>query len=447
MKKFGFGKKEKSERDDGDSIRSGLFGRKKTTPSQDENPYAQQPAEDPYARMTPYQHARTDLAAGPRGPPAGLPTGPSPSNSYGTPPPSYSAPAQEKSGYQPQRYGASGGYGGNRYDVGPSTSGLNRTGASPAPSYGTPRVSARGPGGYGGLGPAEENHIKDELLAGATGKYVGQGPPAPSYKPENSGSGLSNTAENNAGGYGFSGGYGEQRELTAEELEEQEYQDIRSQGLQMKRDDVSSLQRTLQIAANTLELADGTTARLNEQEDMLRNTEKNLDTARIHTKIADEKTRELKTLNRSMFAFHAKNPFTSSKREEEAIQAYLQSYQEDTEIGGKTRAERYKSEQERMRQGKVLNAPTRPFGVTQQPSQRERKFMFDDEDEEEGQLEDELGELINMAGGAVTQLHQKAVGMGQSLERQNPLIDRLADKSTDVDIGLAKTRAVMNRIR
>jgi hypothetical protein len=160
---------------------------------------------------------------------------------------------------------------------------------------------------------------------------------------------------------------------------------------------------------------------------MLRNTEKNLDAARIHTKIADEKTRELKTLNRSMFAFHAKNPFTKSKRDEAAVQAYLQSYQEDTDIGGKTRAERYKAEQERMRQDMGSNAPTRPFGV-HRPPQRDRKFVFDDNDEEEGELEDELGGLIDMTGVAVTELHKRAVVIGQSVDRQNPLIDRMADK-------------------
>jgi hypothetical protein len=254
---------------------------------------------------------------------------------------------------------------------------------------------------------------------------VKQGTSAPSQQPGITDSGSPAATNPQPGGYGSSGGYGEERELTAEELEEQDLQGIRNEVLQTKRDDVATLQRINQLGLNTLQLADSTTRTLDQQEDMLLNTDKNLDTSRIYTKIADEKTQELKTLNRSMFAVG--NPFTKSKRERQAIEREVQNHQGNMNIQGGTRANGYKVEQERRQRDKGFNSPNQAFGV-HPPTQREKKYMLEDDDAEDEELEDEIAVGIGMASGLASELHKRAVAMGEAVDRQNPLIDRLAYK-------------------
>ncbi|RKU46098.1 Meiosis-specific subunit of the t-SNARE complex [Coniochaeta pulveracea] len=450
MKKFGFGRKEKSEKDDGDSNRSGLFGRKKPTSSQDENPYAQQPAEDPYARITPYSQAKPTPAVGPRGTPAGLPSGPSPSNVYGKPPP-YSEQAQEKSGYQPQRYGASGGYGSNRYDVGPSTSGANRAGLSPAPSFGGGRVPARGPGGYGGLGPAEDDHNKDELLSGATGKYVGQGTAAPSQTSEGPGYGLSGT-EKKTGDNNSWGGYGEPHEMTEEELQQQEYRDIKKKIQGIRDDTASSTDRSVQLLDSMLDTASGTAMRLKEQGEMLHNTNRNLDMAASQSRVANEKIDELKTLNRSMFAIRVGNPLTKSKREQESLDSHMRIYQAEKLQAEQSGSVKYKDNQHWDTHVRNTNRLGSRGPIAPKVNPERSKYMLEDDSDEEGKAEAEMAEakidanLDRMAHG-MRVLKSIAVEQGELASRQNDLIDEIGQKSDTVNDRLEIGKYRMAKIR
>jgi hypothetical protein len=433
MGKFGFSKKEKSEvADDGDSSRSGLFGRKKPTPSQGDNPYAQQPAEDPYARMTPYQQARANLAAGPRGPPAGLPSGPSPSNAYGAPPPAYPGSPQVSGGYTSEKLGASGGYGGNRYDAGGPGYMAGRTGPSPAPSQGTGRFPARGPGGYGGLGPTEDDNNKDELFAGAKGRFVGQAPAQPSYQPGMSA--LPGGPGNEAGGYGSSSAYGEQRELTEEEIEQQEVRGIKKQIQDVRDQSVQSSTNAAMALDNMIGVGRGTLTRLGQQGDMLHNTEKNLDLASNQSRVAEEKIGELKTLNRSMFAVHVSNPFTSKSRQAQREQQILDTHRFEQEQREQTRREAFQATQQMESTFKDLSRSTPvSFGSTNKSSSGRSKYTVDDDSDDEAAGLAEMGEeqiernLDHLAANMPVAM-KIAKAMGAEVERQNNIIDRIGEK-------------------
>lgn len=472
MKKFGFGKK--AEGDDDDRNRAGLFGRKKPAP-QEENPYAQQPAEDPYARMTPYQQARANLAAGPQisrpsaaglpsGPrpgAGGLPSGPAQRNGYGTPPPSYQGSPQVGGGYAPDKFGAAGGYGGSRYDTGASGYG----GAGTTPAFQTSaRFASRGPGGYGGLGPADEDANRDELLAGARQRHA----IPPSYVSTDNNDFAAPSAINGTNG-GGGGGYGEQRELTAEEQEEEEYQSIVNQGKQMKRDDLSSLQRSNQVALQTLDIARGTTARLGEQEERLRNAERNLQIADFHHKIANDKTRELKTLNRSMFAVHVANPFTKGKREAQLEQAVLGRHREDRDVSEATRRDAFRANQQNeqdFKEAEALGLRRAPAPDSEAARARRKELMFDENDSEEEQLENGIQEGQEELSRNIGQLKKFAEIQGKMVDRQIILTERMTEQasylllirtdalqvltskqSKGLDEGLAVTRAQLSRIR
>jgi protein transport protein SEC9 len=119
--------------------------------------------------------------------------------------------------------------------------------------------------------------------------------------------------------------------LTAEEQEEEEVTASKQEIRFIKQQDVASTRNAYRIAAMAEETARQTMARLGSQGESIHNTERNLDLASNQNRLAAEKARELKTLNRSMFAVHVANPFTSSKRIREHEEKVLSDNQRDRE--------------------------------------------------------------------------------------------------------------------
>lgn len=83
--------------------------------------------------------------------------------------------------------------------------------------------------------------------------------------------------------------------------------------------------------------------RLGAQGERIHNTERNLDLASSQNRIAEEKARELKTLNRSMFAVHVSNPFTSSSRQRERDEKIMETHRSEREERDRTRAAAWQS--------------------------------------------------------------------------------------------------------
>jgi protein transport protein SEC9 len=109
------------------------------------------------------------------------------------------------------------------------------------------------------------------------------------------------------------GAYGD-RQLTAEEEEEEDITATKQEIKFMKQQDVASTRNALQMAAAAEESGRSTLARLGDQGERIHNTEKNLDLAANHNLSAEDKYKELKRLNRSMFAPNVSNPFTGKER-------------------------------------------------------------------------------------------------------------------------------------
>jgi hypothetical protein len=422
MKKFGFSKKN----DDGDDAnRNALFGRKKASPApQSDNPYANQgpSPNDPYAgdnkhgNMTGYQKAKVGLGNGPTGNAYGSPS-PAPSGGYGAPQPA---------GYGSDRYGSGGGYGSNRYESKPDQ---NR--------YGAPAAASRGPGGYGGFGRSdnEPDANRDALFAGAQERQSQRQQPLDS-PPTYSEAGDAN------GGYG--GGYGEQRQLTAEEQEEADYQAILAEKRKLQEESASSVNRSVQMARQANEVGRATLARLGAQGERLHNTEKNLDLAATQNKIAQDRAAELKTLNRSMFAVHVGNPFTSKQRQMRADEEVLSRHQKEREQREATRREGFAANQRMEANFKELDRAAMPR--QQNRKKNYGKFNLDDEegaDEVEDRIDDGITELeaqvgmMNMVGRAI----------GKEVESQNKRIDVISQKTDKTNDSTVMNRERLNRIK
>lgn len=242
---MGFLSKKKDEGED--SSRSALFGgRKKKDAPAAQNPYAAPPANDPYAQPPPSYSGSNDAFRQEKTPSA---TGPG--GSQGQRPGGYGA--------QGGSYGAQSGYGNDRYG-----------GGAAAP----PQRA----GGYGGLGrtTSQDTMTTDAGRNELFGNAAQRKPPA--QQPPQSGAYGQSGAPGQSGAYGESsqsggygqapGGYGgayEERQLTAEEQEEEDIGATKNEIKFMKQQDVSSTRNALRLAQQAEETGRDTLARLGAQ--------------------------------------------------------------------------------------------------------------------------------------------------------------------------------------
>ncbi|MCJ1352863.1 MAG: Protein transport protein S9 plasma membrane t-SNARE [Icmadophila ericetorum] len=456
MKKFGFGKKDESGED---SNRLALFGSRSKSKSPapgSENPYA-----NSKLAANPYTQAKQNLYAAPA---------PAPSNDrYGAPPAGRGYGGDSKSAaYTTSGYGASTGqrYGGNSTSPAPTAAGGNKymagSGAPGAGGYGTDRYGAQsgygtdrygasaggaaqngasryGAGGYGGLGGAgaydqEADQNRDALFGGAKDRMAqkpqqpkpnayGQPPPY----DEHQGQSADPYAPGSNPGYGST--YGD-RQLTAEEEEEEEVSASKQQIRFMKQEDVSSTRNALRIAQQAEETGMDTLARLGAQGEHIFNTEKNLDLAHNQNKLAEEKARELKTLNRSMFAVHVSNPFTSASREKARNQAVIEKHLDEREQREAHRRAEYQANQRLQQSFKELQPGDQGYGKPRGKNLADRaKYQFEADSEDE-EMENEIDTNLDLLGGAAGRLNALARATGGEVDEQNKHLHVISDKAS-----------------
>ena len=410
----------KGDGEEDSSNRKALFGRKNKSPQPPENPYAKP------IPTNPYQKAKIEAGVAPLPPSEKLPLPEKSSkSSSASPAPSDPTPPQPvKEGYTPNKYGNQGGYGTNRYGGGGG-------GGMGGPSAGASRY---GPGGYGGLGSTDPNDPgdanRDALFAGA-GRAQPQpnGAPPPPYSEGDVG-----TAQGGYGGYG--GGSNEysssamyqERQLTAEEEEEEEIQAIKQEMRFVKQGDVASTRNALRVAAQAEESGRETLARLGAQGERVHDTERNLDLANIEGRLAEEKARELKTLNKSMFHVHMSNPFTASRRRRERDEKILNTHREDRDTRQGTRNEAFHTNQRMERKFRDIDRESKKTGGKARTNVTERaKYQFEADSEDET-MEDELEQNLDLIHGAAGRLNGLARATGQEIEEQNRHLERIGGK-------------------
>ncbi|KAI1176653.1 hypothetical protein F4777DRAFT_545414 [Nemania sp. FL0916] len=436
MRKF-LGKKP-SDRDE-DPNRNALFGSKGSSKGfQSDNPYAQA-ASDPYtedntkyAGMTRYQQARQGLSDGPGS------RGPSRNDSVAssdTAPPPYSDQATS-SGYGNNRYGASGGYASNNKYAGSSYSQAPRQ------------------GGYGGLGRTDSDSTdvnRDALFSGARDRQTQQ-----AAATTTSGSG----AGNDGSSYGSStpsnnnkyGGYGSQRDMTEEEREAEEYRNLKDQIHSTTQASLATNKNSLRYMEQALDTGLATYARLGAQNERLHHTEQLLDSATESHRHAEAQTKKLKSLNRSMFAVHIKNPVGSKRRSEEEEARILRQNQEDREIRESTRREKFAQHSRMERNFAGFDNPDTPATSSSSNRGDRKKYMLEDDSDEESKAQldaanDQIERDLEQMSRGVARLKAVGKAMGDELDHGNKLIDTIGEKTDPLDDRIRVTNARMNRIR
>ncbi|EDN91679.1 hypothetical protein SS1G_07538 [Sclerotinia sclerotiorum 1980 UF-70] len=401
----------------------GLFSRKdkNASPAPAANPYATpQPQADPYAQdskyanmpaqptQSPYQSARQQQYTAPGT--GNAPDGPRGGMGGSNP----RAPAPNGGGYGSDKYGSGGGYGANRYDGSSANSG-----------------SKYGPAGYGGLGRTNSNDTtttednKNELFGGAKDRYA-QKAAANSDRPPPYGA-QSDSGPSTGGGYGA---YGEERQLTAEEEEEEDVQATKAQIRAMKQEDVSSTRNALRIAAQAEETGRATLARLGAQGERIHNTEKNLDLAANHNRLAEEKAKELKTLNKT-------------QRDEDIINKHRseRDQREETRNAAFASSQRMEANFRELQPGDVGYRAT----ATKASLAERSKYQFE-ADSEDDEMENEIDSNLDALGHAAGRLNLLAKATGREVDDQNKHIERIIGKSDRVDDQIAMNRARLDRI-
>ncbi|RHZ47372.1 putative plasma membrane SNARE protein (Sec9) [Aspergillus thermomutatus] len=416
----------KSGDDDDSSNRRALFGSrsKSKSPAPPANPYAKPAPIDPYTR------AKMNAGVAPL-PPSEQPAGPGSVKGHapaGAPAPGGIPGDNKFQGYAPNQYGNQGGYGTERFG--------NGGGAS---------TSRYGPGGYGGLGSTDPNDPatadRDALFGGARDRVQQQqqnGPPPPYSEPNNNYGGGSN--EYNTSTY-------QERQLTAEEEEEEEIQNIKQEMRFIKQGDVASTRNALRVAAQAEETGRETLARLGAQGERIHDTEKALDVAAIEGRLAEEKAKELKTLNKSMFAVHVSNPFTSARRRRERDEKIIETHRAERATREGTRNEAFQTNQRMERTFREIEREAgKPHGKNRTNVTERAKYQFEADSEDEA-MEDEIEQNLDLLSGAAGRLNGLARATGRELDEQNRHLGRIMGKSDFVDDQIAMNRAKLDRIR
>ena len=442
-----FGLKKKDAADgDLDGKKASLFGGRSKShqgssgTASSNNPYAAAPASaDPYAAGNPYATGAPRAGGDPY---ANKPPTSSFGNmSLGADPGRGSRSTsplpdrREKSPVPPGGYG-----GGAPRPANPSHGSGSGYGANP---YGGGGGASR-PGGYGGMGRSNSQDTlgtdvgRNALFGDAANRAAQtQGDPPPYGQDSSYG---------NSGG----GGYGDpaepERELTAEEQEEQDIEATRQEIRFIKQQDVASTRNARRVAEQAEQTGRDTLARLGAQGERIHNAERNLDMASSQNRAAAERAGELKSLNRSMFAVHVSNPFTSKRREETANAVALGKHQAERRQREDTHAQAVQSASRQQRQQRELPGGG-PTGGPSKASLADRaKYQFEadsDDDAMEAELDDNLAAIHR---GART-LNALGRAMGDEIDSQNRHIDRISGKTDKVDDQIAVNRARLDRIR
>ncbi|KAF2199392.1 hypothetical protein GQ43DRAFT_482496 [Delitschia confertaspora ATCC 74209] len=442
----------------------GLFSKKKddgknksgSTPAP--NPYAAAPAgREPYghgashsaqpshSNPPPYQNGPNDRFRQEKSPAV---TGPG-------------APYGNNHGSAPPGYGRSQGYGASQYD-------------------GTADVNAKH-SGYGGLGRTNSRDTmstdagRDALFGNASQRHqqsvpnggYGQkgghgGGPAygtnGSYQsndtgrnelfgnaPQRAQQGYQNGGFSQSGVSGGSGAYDNSTygsaQKTAEEEEEEQVLASKQEIKFIKQQDVSSIRNARMLLAQAQESAGNTLGNLQGQRDRLTNVELNLDRSSTQNKVAEENTKKLDKLNRSMFSIVG-NP--SSKKLDLADEQSLRQRQEERAEAQRLRTEGYraKNKGEEFHRSLAGNSLQKPPKTT---LAERGKFQFE-ADSDDDAMEEEIEGGVDELYTGVKILKGYAHEMNREIEFSNKQIDSIHRKTDKVDDQIANNRRKLDRI-
>ncbi|KAJ7047740.1 synaptosome-associated proteinsynaptosomal-associated protein 25 [Mycena alexandri] len=220
------------------------------------------------------------------------------------------------------------------------------------------------------------------------------------------------------------------------EEEEEDVEAIKQKTIFKKQESVKSTQTSIRLAQQAVDTGSNTLRRLEEQSERLANTEFHLDKAKGHATRAEDKTVELRKLNRSIFipVLVLNNDAKHAARDLEVQRHYEEK-----------RAGREKTKTDtRSRLAQNGREETGIPGSRRIRSTERNQFQFEangSDDDMEDALESNLEEIEGLARKL------KAIGtaMGGELDRQNGVLLALEEKTGKLDQRLHMDTAQLHR--
>ncbi|KAF8973954.1 hypothetical protein BDZ97DRAFT_1912401 [Flammula alnicola] len=225
------------------------------------------------------------------------------------------------------------------------------------------------------------------------------------------------------------------------EENDEDVEGIKQQTRFVKQESVNSTRNALRMAREAEETARNTLTRLGDQSEKLANTERHLDVSKGHSQRADDKTDELKQLNRSIF----RPVITFNKDSKRAAQeAKLQARYEDERDEREKAMMDIRDTQNRLGRAatygrgdddeELLGGRSRMKTVEQLSARKEQRKRYQFEaNASDDEVEDELDDNLDEISEATKRLKALGMTMGDELDKQVDRIKRIEDKTVDVD--------------
>ncbi|CAK5280539.1 unnamed protein product [Mycena citricolor] len=224
---------------------------------------------------------------------------------------------------------------------------------------------------------------------------------------------------------------------TGEETEE-DVEGIKKQTRVLKQESANSTRNALRLAREAEDTARNTLGKLGTQSERLANTERHLDVSKGHSARADDKTDELRQLNRSIF----RPVITFNKDAKRAAQeAKIQARYDDERNEREKTMMDIRDSQDRLGQAQTYGREEvqmingRRFRTEDQVSARKeqrKRFQFESTASDD-EVEDEIDDNLDEIGDATKRLKALGMAMGQELDRQNQRIDVIEQKTVNLD--------------
>ncbi|CCO29254.1 Protein transport protein sec9 [Rhizoctonia solani AG-1 IB] len=240
---------------------------------------------------------------------------------------------------------------------------------------------------------------------------------------------------------------GQQRQLTAEE-EDEEVEGIKQDTRQLKQESVQSTRNALRIAREAEETARNTLLKLGDQSEKIANTERHLDLAKGSTNRAEDKTDELKQLNRSIFRpVIVFNKDEKRRKQEQRIADRHEQERSERENSAVDRSggggdDNYGEDEEGISSGR-RNLPPEQQRARQAARARYQFEATASDDELEDELDDNLDEIHDVA----KRLKALAVASGQELDAQNSRLNKITNKTDQLDTKIVRATDRLKRIK
>ncbi|ORY85624.1 hypothetical protein BCR37DRAFT_377316 [Protomyces lactucae-debilis] len=214
----------------------------------------------------------------------------------------------------------------------------------------------------------------------------------------------------------------------------------------VKQESLSSTRNALRMAHQAEESGRSTLTMLGQQSESLASAEQDLDLTKLANRDAQVKARELKHLNRSMFAVKVDKPWGKHKRIEADEQRVRQQFEDDKFERDTREAVRREGERRMDTNLKNHEAAMAKGNARRRAGLAERsKYQFeaDEEDDEiEGEIDDNLDDLAGVTG----RLRSLAMATNEELTRQNTQLSRLDDKGsrlqTDIHLNTHRLKRI-----